>query len=559
MVGSPVTWFHVLLPEDLAQDLGVTWLLLWMGFGSALLARRLGATPWGAACSGAAAMTTPFLSVWLLHPHAATLVWLPWVLLGIETKKGWLTALTTAGLVAGGHPETAAHLGLIVAIWWGVRNRSGIQLLWIVSGVLLAGPIWLPFVEEALRSATLASHGGNHLALGQLLDLVWPGWHGHPSRETWNQTGWSWADGRIHPGIAAASLFVVATVRKERSTLLFLVLWLLCIGISLVGLPGPLNDARMASIGALLVALGCGLGVRGPWGPLAFVAVVSTGVWANWDDQSSIPAEQHAPTPAPWVTALSNSVEDGRVIGLGWALQPNTGALAGIEDLRGYDLPVSRDTERLQMALNPHPIRPWFQINKEPATNLLRFAGVHAILSPEPKAGFSAIENSPVHISRVPNPMPRAWLATAPRHSPNADHAIRHLLQDSDPMVRPTVVQLPGTWPQRGETHLIENLQRANNQVSFSTQSETKSVAILTDAWHPGWTVTVDGTPSTALQVAGVFRGVALPAGTHHVQWQFHPWGWRWGQILWCLGIMMSGCLRWTSVGNTKREKLRST
>jgi hypothetical protein len=547
MVGSPVTWLHIWLPEDLAQDLGVTWLLLWIGFGTAFLVRKLGATPWGAATSGAAAMTTPFMSVWLLHPHAATLVWLPWVLLGIESKKGWLTALTTAGLVAGGHPETAAHLGIIIAIWWGARSRCSAQLLWLVTGSLLAGPIWLPFVEEALRSATLASHGGNHLALPQLLDLVWPGWHGHPATETWTQTGWSWADGRIHPGFATMALFTVALIRKERLTPLFFGLWLMCIGVSIVGLPGPLNDARMASIGALLIAIACGLGVRGRWEPWAFVAVLLTGAWAGWHDQSSIPAEQHAPLPAPWVTTLSESTRDGRVIGLGWALQPNTGALAGIEDLRGYDLPVSRDTERLHMALNPRPIRPWFQINQEPPTVLLRFAGVHAILAPQARPGFSAIDNSPVHISKISNPMPRAWIATAPRHSPTADHAITNLLGDPDPMVRPTVVKLPGNWPQVGETRQVSNLKRGMNQVSFETESPDASVAVLADSWHPGWTVRVDGTPYQALQVAGIFRGVVLPPGSHFVQWDFRPWGWKWGRILWVLGIFMGLCLRWTT------------
>ena len=211
------------------------------------------------------------------------------------------------------------------------------------------------------------------------------------------------------------------------------------------------------------------------------------------------------------------------------------------------------------MALNPRPIRPWFQINQEPPVNLLRFAGVHAILSPEPRTGFSAIENSPVHISWVPDPMPRAWLATAPRNSPDADHAISHLLQDSDPTARPTVVQLPGTWPEHGETLPIENIEREYNQISFSTQSETASVAVLTDAWHPGWTVTVDGAPATALQVAGVFRGVVLPAGKHHVLWNFEPWGWRWGQILWCIGILMGGYLRWASVRNNKQEHSSSS
>ena len=48
MVGSPVTWIHLILPSNVAQDVAVCWLLLWMGLGSGLLIRHLGAGTWGA-------------------------------------------------------------------------------------------------------------------------------------------------------------------------------------------------------------------------------------------------------------------------------------------------------------------------------------------------------------------------------------------------------------------------------------------------------------------------------------------------------------------------------
>ena len=197
------------------------------------------------------------------------------------------------------------------------------------------------------------------------------------------------------------------------------------------------------------------------------------------------------------------------------------------------------------MSLNPRPIRPWFQINEEPPIHLLRFAGVHTVLSPEPKSGFSAIDNSPIYSATVPNPMPRAWLATAPRPSPDSTQAIHSLLSDPNPMARPTVVKLPGDWPENGEVQPIKNLERRLNQVSFRTASQVDSVAVLTDSWHPGWSVTVDGTPAEALQIAGVFRGVVLPAGSHDVLWKFEPWGWKWGLILWWGGLFMALFLVW--------------
>jgi hypothetical protein len=190
------------------------------------------------------------------------------------------------------------------------------------------------------------------------------------------------------------------------------------------------------------------------------------------------------------------------------------------------------------MALNPRPIRPWFRIDQTPPIEFLRFAGVHAILSPDPQPGFDPVPDSPVQIARVSNPMPRAWMATAPRSSTDADQAMRSLLADPDPMARPTVVKLAGTWPQTGTTLPVSDLHTGLNEISFGTTSATASVAVLADAWHPGWRVEVDGKPADALKVAGIFRGVALSPGSHQIVWRFSPWGWRWGWGLFAAGIL---------------------
>ena len=60
--------------------------------------------------------------------------------------------------------------------------------------------------------------------------------------------------------------------------------------------------------------------------------------------------------------------------------------------------------------------------------------------------------------------------------------------------------------------------------VAFTTSASVGGLAVLTDAWHPGWTVNVDGQPAVAPRVGGVFRGVLLSPGEHRVEWRFEPW-----------------------------------
>jgi len=427
---------------------------------------------------------------------------------------------------------------MLACIWWLVRDRSAIAPLGVSISALLSAPITMPFVEEALRSATLSAHGGNTLAPAQLLDLVWPSWHGHPATETWTRRDWSWANGRIHPGLAAMVLALMAVRLRNRAAWLLMALFGISILISLIGLPGPLNHARLASISALLVGVAAGLAIRAPWGPGAFLLVLGTGAWAGWHDQGSVPAEVHSPDPAPWTARLKEHIGDGRVIGLSWALQPNTGALIGVQDLRGYDLPVSTDTERLQMALNPRPIRPWFQLNVTPPINLLRWAGVRAILSTDPMPDPLDIGPAPLHASSLSETLPAAWKATAPQPATDATAAVRALL--SAKPEAPPVEGLDGSWPSRGHTQDVHNFQRTSRSVRFTTDGPGAGIAVLSDAWHPGWTVTVNGTRATPLRVGGVFRGVRVGEGEQTVAWHFDPWGWTLGCWLFVLGLALS-------------------
>ena len=536
MVGSPVTWFHLLLSDDLAADTAVTWLLLWIGLGLGLLSRQLGASTWGSVTAAAGGMTTPYLSVWLLHPHAATIVWLPWILLCLERKSRVGLSLCTAGLLMGGHPETAFHVGLIVAVWWTVRIRSLASLVWMLLGCLLSAPIWLPFVEEVLRSATLSAHGGNTLATGQLMDLVWPGWHGHPVTETWIRREWVWADGRIHPGLGVLALAILAAIQKRPASRILIAIFAGGVLFSVLGLPGPFNHARLAAITGSLVAVAGGLAVRRQWGAVAFGVVLASGAWAGWNDQGSVDAEVHNPAPAPWTQTLSKTVGNGRVIGLGWALQPNTGALTGLHDLRGYDLPVSKDTERLQTALRPQPVRPWFRLDAMPPMNILRFAGVRAILSPDPLSDAMDIGPSPLYVQEVPEAQPPAWKATAPQRVATATEGIQTLLQ-ATPDAPPTE-GLTGDWPTAGHVQDVQDFQRTGRTVSFTVDGPETGLAVLADAWHPGWRVRIDGMQAQPMRVGGVFRGVVVPAGHHTVAWYFNPWGWRFGWGLFWMGLV---------------------
>jgi hypothetical protein len=542
MPASPVTLAHLAFEEDTAQDVGVAWVLLFTGLGAALLCRRLGVGPGAAALAGLAAMTGPFPMVWLLHPQAATFAWAPWLLLAIEAASPVGAALSTFGLLTGGHPGTAAHVLGLGAGWWALRSRRGAPLIGLLVGALLSAPLTAPFLSEALRSSTAAERGGNQLEPRQLLDLLWPGWLGHPARDDWAGPG-SWADGQLHPGLGALAL---ALFGGRRALGLWLG-WALLVLFALTGLPGPINHARLGGEAALLLALAAGLGAdRLPQKalPVVLFGLLATGVWARRDDQGSLPPEAHAPAPAAWTARLGAAVgadgpDAGRVIGLGWMLQPNTGSLVGLRDLRGYDLPVSVETHRLMTALNPRPRGPWYPIDTLPPRPLLDFAAVRAVISEAPLEGLEPIEvgPAPVAVSALDPDAPRAWLAPSTRAVTSAEAALAAISADPEARAHPPVEGLPARGGE-GPFLPLSLREEGDARLTLTLPEHAPGLIVVADAWAPGWRARVDGAPAAVLRVGGAFRGVWAGAEAKEIELYYRPDAWILGCRLGALGAL---------------------
>ncbi|MBZ0275461.1 MAG: YfhO family protein, partial [Anaerolineae bacterium] len=63
---------------------------------------------------------------------------------------------------------------------------------------------------------------------------------------------------------------------------------------------------------------------------------------------------------------------------------------------------------------------------------------------------------------------------------------------------------------------------------------------VLTDAYYPGWTATVNGQPAQVEKADGMFRAVAVPAGVSTVVFEYHPGWWP--------GILIAGGAAWLLV-----------
>ncbi|MCB9796572.1 MAG: YfhO family protein [Alphaproteobacteria bacterium] len=586
------TWARLLLPEDIAQNLESIGILAGLALGVALLMRALGAGLAASLIAGLGALGLPYAQVWLLHPHASTYLLWPWLLLGLERLRAGGSplgvALAVLGLGLGGHSETAAH-GLLLGLAWGalrLRGRAaGLALGAALSGGLLAAPLWLPLAEQLTRSATAQAHGGNALVPAQLLDLIWPGWLGHPAGEGYRGAG-VWADGALNPGLAVMALAALSLLLRPlaegppavsglqgalqtRPGLLLWGGWALALLAALGLRAGPINNARLGAEAALLLVLAAGLGAqrlleRAPR-PRAMAVVLgglvlASGLHARRLDQGTLPAAEHAPAPAPWAQALAARAEDAKVLGLGWVLQPNSGALAGLRDLRGYDLPVSRDTERLMALLNPQLQRPWFPVQSIDARTerLLAFAGVRFVVAEGGVPGLAPVDlgPAPVQVHALDDDAPRAWVASSAWSAPGPQEAAACVLQGRCNRGRPSVEGEALEGPARLERLAVE--ERGSTRHITLPPREAPGLVVNTESWAPGWTAEVDGQARAVLRVAGAFQGVRVAPGERTLVLRYRPAGWRWGWFLalWgVVGVVVTWRLRLRDMARPSRAR----
>jgi len=76
------------------------------------------------------------------------------------------------------------------------------------------------------------------------------------------------------------------------------------------------------------------------------------------------------------------------------------------------------------------------------------------------------------------------------------------------------------------------------NRIAIETASEVPKLLFLSDPFDTGWEATVDGKKSQIYRADYDFRAVAVPAGSHHVEFRYHPLEFRWGIILSIIGLL---------------------
>lgn len=97
-----------------------------------------------------------------------------------------------------------------------------------------------------------------------------------------------------------------------------------------------------------------------------------------------------------------------------------------------------------------------------------------------------------------------------PKHEATVDKRFAHLLKSIELSKRDT-------------TATIQRTNITPNEVSFTVNTSTPQLAVISEVWYPEWEVYIDGKKADLLRVNYVLRGVVVPAGAKEITMKIHP------------------------------------
>lgn len=158
----------------------------------------------------------------------------------------------------------------------------------------------------------------------------------------------------------------------------------------------------------------------------------------------------------------------------------------------------------------------------------MRVAGVNWVWTP------SAWE-------KVENPMPRARLVSDWRVASTL-HPDTHPLDVS----RTALVDAPLTDTISGEPGTARVLGEQPGRLSIETRAPHPQLLVLTERFHSGWRVVIDGQAAPVVRVYEAYLGCVVPAGRREVAFTFAPASARQGLWLTIAGVAATLLGAWT-------------
>ena len=250
---------------------------------------------------------------------------------------------------------------------------------------------------------------------------------------------------------------------------------------------------------------------------------------------STTTPQQIFPTPDA-IQFLQQDHDIYRVSGTDLILNPNSGMIFGISDIRGYDTVVPQRYADLIDHLEGHYRFHFHSLFVQASSPLWDLLNVKYVLTDQELGGkwklvYKDAGNVKIYHNR--NVLPRAFVVY---RAEIVDHAAQSLerVTDSSFDFREQVVleEMPARWtepPEVPTSAAVYIVDYQPNQVKVQVETSADGLLVLTDTYSPGWKALLDGQATPVYIANHAFRAVVVPAGTHQVEFVYEPLSFRVG------------------------------
>ena len=161
-----------------------------------------------------------------------------------------------------------------------------------------------------------------------------------------------------------------------------------------------------------------------------------------------------------------------------------------------------------------------------------------------PVATIPGLFAAPIRVFAVPDPMPRAYVASRTRTGeglsgvstlidPGFDFRSEVLIPAGAP---------PGPAGARGTGRIVSTTP---DRMTLAVEAPDGGYLVVLESYDPGWRAAVDGRPASMVAANVLFRGIRLDPGAHAVELVYRPPGLVAGLVLSALSILTAFVLAW--------------
>jgi hypothetical protein len=240
----------------------------------------------------------------------------------------------------------------------------------------------------------------------------------------------------------------------------------------------------------------------------------------------AVPAEPLA------VRFLKAHTNGERVVGVGAVLPPDLSVQYRLEDVRGVDPPFpDKRFFRFFRLINPtQALGEWLEVPAVTprAHRLLNLLNARYVIAAPgatmDEPGMSVAYRGPdAVVYRNRRALPEAFVPEVVSSAASESAVLNRLSSPRFQSLREAVVE--GQTDVARGSGTVSVRQKSPTQTDLRVRLARRSLVVLTNAFHPGWHVAVDGKSQPPLRVNAVLQGVVVPRGAHTVRWTYHAPG----------------------------------